>query len=130
MNDMDELEFKRFLNRLDRAAMADPFAVTLATLPIIAAVLYFLAYGFGHWWFTAGFVIWAVGSAMTKLTNMPVYQWVADPTHTDPGALRQQRRKLHFGNRPRAALHTRPGARHPGLSPSSCGAHPPDGPGV
>jgi hypothetical protein len=32
MNDMDELEFKRFLNRLDRAAMAEPFAVTVATL--------------------------------------------------------------------------------------------------
>jgi hypothetical protein len=58
MNELDELEFKRFLNQLDKAAMSDPFAVTIATLPILGAVGYFLAFGFGHWWFTAGFVVW------------------------------------------------------------------------
>src|SRR3981081_1502870 len=60
MNELDELEFKRFLNRLDKAAMSDPFAVTVATLPNITAVLYFVAYGFGHWWFTAGIIVWFV----------------------------------------------------------------------
>lgn len=53
MDDMDELVFKRFLISLGHAAMTDALAVTIATLPIIAAVLYFVAYGFGHWWFTA-----------------------------------------------------------------------------
>ena len=43
MNDLDELEFKRFLNLLDRSAMADPVAVTVASVPILAAVLYVVA---------------------------------------------------------------------------------------
>ena len=33
MNDMDEPAFKRFLNALDKTAMSNPFAVTVATLP-------------------------------------------------------------------------------------------------
>src|SRR5437660_975976 len=98
MNELDELEFKRFLNQLDRAAMSDPFAVTIATLPIIAAVVYFLAYGFGHWWFTAGFIVWFVGGTITKVTNMPIYQWVADARNTDPEELRRHRRKLQLAN--------------------------------
>ena len=104
MNELDELEFKRFLNQLDRAAMSDPFAVTVATLPIIAAVVYFLAFGFGHWWFTAGFVVWLIGGTITKVTNMPIYQWVADPKNNDPEELRQRRRKLRLANNARAWL--------------------------
>jgi hypothetical protein len=104
MNDLDEVEFKRFLNQLDRAAMSNPFAVTIATLPIIAAVAYFLAYGFGHWWFTAGFLVWLVGGTITKVTNMPIYQWVADPQNTDKEELRKQRRKLQVANNARAWL--------------------------
>ena len=104
MNDLDELDFKRFLNVLDKTVMGDPFAVNVATLPIIAAVLYFLAYGFGHWWFTAGFIAWIVGSIITKVTNMPVYQWVADPKNNDPAELRKQRRKLQLANNVRAWL--------------------------
>lgn len=102
MNDLDELEFKRFLNRLDKAAMGDAFTVVVATLPIIAAVLYWLAYGFGHWWFTAGFIVWMVGSSITKLINMPVYAWVADPRNNDREELGKQRRKLQLGNNMRA----------------------------
>ena len=102
MNELDELEFKRFVNLLDHAAMADAFAVTVATLPIVAAAGYLLAYGFTHWWFVAGFVVWAAGSTLTKLINMPIYQWLADSNHTDSGQIRQQRRRLHFGNSLRA----------------------------
>ena len=104
MNDLDELEFKRFLNQLDKAAMSDPFAVTVATLPIIAAVGYFVAYGFGHWWFTAGFLVWLVGGTVTKVSNMPIYQWVADPKNNDPEELGKHRRKLQLANNVRAWL--------------------------
>ena len=104
MNDMDDPAFRWFLNHLDRSAMSNPFAVTVATLPLIAAVLYFLAYGFGHWWFTAGFVVWLVGSAITKVTNMPVYTWVGNPNNTDPEELQKQRRQLQLGNNARAWL--------------------------
>ncbi len=104
MNDMDEAAFKRFSNALGKTAMSSPFAVTVATLPIIAAVLYYPVYGFGHWWFTAGFVCWLIGSAITKITNMPVYNWLADPNNNDPEELRKKRRTLQLGNNSRAWL--------------------------
>ncbi len=104
MNDMDEPAFKLFLNALGKTAMSNPFAVTVATLPIIAALLYFLAYGFSHRWFTAGLIAWLVGSSLTKITNMPVYNWVGNPKNTNPEELRKQRRKLQLGNNLRAWL--------------------------
>jgi len=104
MDGMDESAFRRFLKALDRTAMSNHLTVTVATLPIIAAVLYFAAYGFNHWWFTAGFIAWLIGSGITKITNMPVYQWVADPKNNDPEELKKQRRKLRLGNNLRAWL--------------------------
>jgi hypothetical protein len=68
-------------------------AVTIATLPIIAAPVYFLAYGFNHWWFAAGFVAWIMASSITKIGNMPIYKWVAEPMNTDPQELRRQRHR-------------------------------------
>jgi hypothetical protein len=104
MDDMDEPAFKRFLKALGRTALSNHFAVTVATLPIIAAVLYFAVYGFSHWWFTAGFVAWLIGSGITKIINLPVYKWVGDPKNHDPEELTKQRRKLRLGNNLRAWL--------------------------
>src|SRR6516162_8079666 len=84
MSDMDPPAFKRFLNALGRAAMTSPFAVTIATLPIIAAVAYF------------------IGSSITKIGNMPVYAWVAKPENDDPEELRRRRRILGRANNLRA----------------------------
>jgi hypothetical protein len=102
MDDMDPPAFKRFVNALGRAAMTNPFAVTIATLPIIAAVAYFVAYGFHRAWFTAGFVVWLIGSSVTKISNMPVYTWVAKPENDDPEELRKRRRILGRANNLRA----------------------------
>lgn len=102
MNGMDEPAFKRFLNALDRTAMTNPFAVSIATLPILAAVFYFSVYGLGHGWFTLGLIAWLIGSGITKVINLPVYRWVGDPKHIDPEELRKQRRKLQLGNSLRA----------------------------
>jgi uncharacterized membrane protein YdjX (TVP38/TMEM64 family) len=102
MDDMDEHDFKRFLNALVTTAMNNYFLVTVATLPIIAAIMYFLAYGFHHWWITMGFIVWFIGSSITKIINMPVYKWVGDQKNNDPEDLRKQRRKLRLGNNLRA----------------------------
>jgi hypothetical protein len=104
MDGMDEPAFKRFMNALNRTAMSNHFLVTVATLPIIAAVLYFAAYGLNHWWFTAGFIVWLIGSVITKIINLPVYKWVGDPKNNDPEELKKQRRKLRLGNNLRAWL--------------------------
>jgi hypothetical protein len=102
MDDMDEPAFKRFMNALGRAAMTNAFAVTIATLPIIAAIPYFALYGFHHVWFAGGFVAWMVGSTITKIGNMPVYKWLGDPANNDPAELRRRRRILARANNARA----------------------------
>lgn len=102
MNGMDEIRFKEFLNALNRAAMTDPFAVTIATLPIIAACIYFVAYGFDHWWFTAGFAAWLIGSSITKISNMPIYKWVGNSSNTNVTKLQLYRKKLNGANKLRA----------------------------
>ncbi len=92
---MDQLappDFKRFANQMGRSAMTDPFAVTVATLPIIATVLYFVRYGFKHRWFTAGLAAWLVGSSITKVTNMPIYERLTDASYNDAAALLEDRR--------------------------------------
>ena len=104
MNDMDELAFKRFALTLVRAATSDPFAVTIATIPILAVIYYFVIYGFNHWWFIAGIVIWMVGSGITKVANLPVYNWIRDPKNADPEELRRRRHTLQLGNLWRAWL--------------------------
>ena len=35
-------------------------------------IYYFVAFGFNHWWFTAGVAAWMIGSAITKVTNLPI----------------------------------------------------------
>ena len=102
MNDMDAPTFKWFLNKLGKTAMSNPFAVTIATLPLIVAIPYFLFYGFNHWWFTAGFIFWVIGSVITKVINMPVYRWVGNPKNNNPEELSTQRRKLGLANNLRA----------------------------
>lgn len=102
MNGMDEATFKSFLNALDRSAMTNPFAVTIATLPILTAIAYFAAYGFRHWWFTAGFAAWIIGSSITNISNMPIYKWVGNPDNIDAVLLARYRRKLGLANNLRA----------------------------
>ncbi len=102
MNDMEPLEFKKFMNSLGRAAMSDPFAVTIATIPLFAIVYYFLAFGFTHWWFTAGIIVWMIGASITKITNLPIYNWVSKLENTDLEELNKKRRTLALGNASRA----------------------------
>lgn len=104
MNDMDVPTFKWFLNKLDKTAMSNPFAVVIGTLPVIVTILYFVFYGFSHWWFTAGLIVWMIGGTITKVINMPVYKWVGDPKNTDPEEVSKQRRTLQLGNNGRAWL--------------------------
>jgi cobalamin synthase len=104
MNEMDEPAFKQFAQTLVLRATSDPFTVTIGTIPIFAVIYYFVMFGFHHWWFTAGIVIWMIGSSITKITNLPVYNWIKDPDNTDPGELRKKRRTLQTGNFWRAWL--------------------------
>ena len=98
MNGMDELAFRDFAQMFLRTATSDPFTVTIGTIPILAVVFYFVMYGFHHWWFTAGIVIWMIGSSITKITNLPVYNWIRNPDSNDVGELRKQRYTLKRGN--------------------------------
>lgn len=102
MNNMEAYEFKKFINTLDKTAMNDQFAVTVATLPLIAVVCYFIFYGFNHWWFITGIIVWIIGSSMTKVINLPIYKWLLNPKNNDPKEIKEKRHKLQSGNTLRA----------------------------
>ncbi|MBN9076750.1 MAG: hypothetical protein BGN87_14935 [Rhizobiales bacterium 65-79] len=102
MDAMDPDAFRSFLNALNRQAMRDPFSVTVATLPLIAFILYVACYGVGHLWFIAGFVAWIIGSAITKIVNLPIYNSAARSTSIPPDLLRRQCARLRLGNGLRA----------------------------
>jgi hypothetical protein len=95
MDAMDPDAFRSFLNALNRQAMRDPFSVTVATLPLIAFILYVACYGVGHLWFIAGFVAWIIG-------NLPIYNSAARSTSIPPDLLRRQCARLRLGNGLRA----------------------------
>ena len=88
--------------------MSDPLAVTIATIPIFAVIYYFVAFGFNHLWFTAGIAAWMIGSAITKVTNLPIYQWVGQPENVDPEQLRKKRHTLALNACPSHASFCRP----------------------
>ena len=67
-------------------------------------ICYFVAFGFNRWWFTAGIVAWIIGSAITKVTHLPIYQWVGQPENVDPDQLRKRLHTLALGNAWRAWL--------------------------
>jgi hypothetical protein len=104
MNELEPVEFKKFENALGRTAMMDPFAVAIATIPIFAVIYYFLAFGSKHTWFTAGIVVWMIGSSVTKVVNLPTYNWVGDAKNVDPEELKKKRHMLGLGNAWRAWL--------------------------
>ncbi len=99
MNGMEPLEFKKFANVFGRTAMSDPLAVTIATIPMFAVIYYFAAFGFNHWWFTAGIAAWMIGSAITKVTNLPIYQWVGAAGECRPRAATEEASHARAGER-------------------------------
>lgn len=104
MNEMDPLAFKRFLTRLFASAVRSPFNLTTSLLTSIGAVPYFIAFGFGHIWFTAGVAFFVLASTASKLFNLPIYRRVMAPGYDNPAALMEERRRLQQANVIRATL--------------------------
>jgi hypothetical protein len=102
MDVMDEHGFRIFLRDMARAAMTDPVSTTVATLPLVAMLIYFPMFGFHHIWFCAALFLWLVGSAITKVINMPIYEWAGESTHTASNEIRAKRKRLSAGNKARA----------------------------
>ena len=104
MTDMDAATFQTTLGKLDHYAMRSPFALVVSTLPMAAFIPYFIIFGFGNAWFTAGAVVFLLASTVSKLINMPIYKRVSELPSTETAALEQERTKLKTGNFLRAAV--------------------------
>jgi hypothetical protein len=103
------LQFEKFAHAPGRIAMSHPFAVTIATIPVFAVVC--VAFGFSLWRFTAGIVVWMIGSSVTKVVNLPIYNWRKDGKNTDSEELKKS------GARSRPAMPGAQGSRSFPLSP-------------
>jgi hypothetical protein len=104
MNDLDEGTFKVFLTRLEYRAMRSPFALSVSLLTTIAALPYWFFFGLSNWWFTAGLVLWFVGSTISKILNTPIYKRVKEVDGSQTAELKQERTKLQTANEIRAWL--------------------------
>lgn len=104
MNDMDEAAFKNFLERLEYRAMRSPYALAVSLITSIAAIPYWICFGFNNWWYTAGLIMWYVASTVSKILNMPIYQKVKELASSQTEQLNQERRKLQTANSVRAWL--------------------------
>jgi uncharacterized membrane protein len=104
MNDMDEIAFKYFLTRLEYRAMRSPFAMSTSLITSIAAIPYWIIYGFHNGWYTAGLIMWFVASISSKILNLPIYKKVKELSNDQMVELKEERRKLQTANSIRAWL--------------------------
>ena len=104
MNDMAEAEFKGFLTVLHKHATKSPYAIIASTFTFVGVIPYFIAFGFTHWWFTAGIVLWFVASIISKRYNLPIYERIFALENSDTTRLNEERQKLQTANRLRALL--------------------------
>jgi len=104
MDDVDEAMFKRILTELYGHAVKSPYAVGTASITLVGMIPYFMVYGCGNRWFTAGLILWVVTSIVSKVTNLPIYGRVIALDSGEAVRLREERRKLHGANILRAAL--------------------------
>lgn len=102
MNEMDATQFRRFLGRLEHFAMRSPTVLAGSLVTTVAAIPYFLFFGFGNWWFTAGIVVWFLAAVASKIFNAPIYKRVAGLHDTDVAELLDERRRLRMANMVRA----------------------------
>jgi hypothetical protein len=104
MNDLDEAAFKRFLTLLHTRALRSPYAIGVSSITFLGMIPYFIFYGVGNRWFTAGLVMWVIASIVSKATALPIYARVDAISASDAAQLREERRKLQRANILRAAL--------------------------
>lgn len=104
MNDLDEVTFKFFLTRLEHRAMRSPFALSVSLITSVAAIPYWICFGFNNWWFAAGLILWFVASAVSKILNLPIYKKIKELTNSQSEEIIKERRKLQTANSVRAWL--------------------------
>lgn len=104
MNDMDEADFKHFLDLLDKRAMRSPYAISSSTITFVGALPYFKRYRLSNPWFAAGIVVYTLASVVSKCLNLPIYKKVGELSASDTDQLREARRKLQPANKIRAAI--------------------------
>ena len=104
MNDLDEAVFKRFLTLLHTRALKSPYAIGVSSITFLGMIPYFIFYGVGNRWFTAGLVMWVIASIVSKVTALPIYARVDVIEASDMARLNEERRKLQTANILRASL--------------------------
>ena len=103
MNDMNESQFKQFVVSFVHHSKKSPFMLTVLSIPLLGAILYFYFYGFENRWLLAGLILWLLAGALGKMMKLPIYKAVAISEETK---LKEERRKLNAGNLVQAALNS------------------------
>lgn len=106
MNDMQDAEFKHFVELLVRHSQRSPFMLTVLNIPLFGAIPYCYFYGFADRWLLSGLALWLVAGAIGKTMKLPIYKAVSTVQAGDLTRLREVRRKLNAGNMLQAMLNS------------------------
>ena len=105
-NDMDTASFARFMPLLYRRAGYSPFVLISMLIPFVGLFVYLILYGFENTVFVAGLVIFAIGIAVAKHINGPIYREIMGADPDDSAYLTGRRRRLQTANIVRATIAT------------------------
>ena len=106
MNDMQEAEFKHFLELLVRHSKRSPFMLTVLNIPFFGAIPYCYFYGFANRWLLSGLALWLVAGAIGKTMKLPIYKVLSTLEVGDLTRLREERQRLNAGNVLQAILNS------------------------
>lgn len=95
MESVDEATFKKLLAELTNNALKSPFIIGLSMATAIGMIPYWIFYGFGNLWFSAGLILWLITSVVAKMTRLPIYKRVQELESSNIKELNEERKKLH-----------------------------------
>lgn len=92
----DVAAFKKLLSELTDSALKSFFLLGFSLATLLGMIAYWVLYGFGNLWFSAGLILWILTSVISKMTRLPIYERVKVMESTEVDKLKEERRKLHF----------------------------------
>jgi hypothetical protein len=97
MNKMDRNASKQFISLLFTLGQRSAFLLTVTNISVLAAIPYYIVYGFNNVWFTVGIVVFLVAASVAKIVKLPLYKKIT-LLDANTAEWADARQKMHVGN--------------------------------
>lgn len=106
LDDLDESNYKAFIDLLVKNAKRSRYILLAATLTTIGMIPYLIYFRFSNWWFITGYLFFILADVIYKIMALPVYKKVGSLKSSDTVELSEQRKKMTRTNNTRAILYS------------------------